>query len=117
MVYLVILYDHDSHMKVNVADLKAHLSRHLRQLREQGGRIDVCLREETVAYLTAADASPPEKPAEVDPVLKRNLQSKGLVIVSGAATDRPPPPLVVTVAGDGRRNRSSVADLRAEKDW
>jgi len=39
-------------MKVKVGQLKTHLSRYLKDVKETGESIEVCVREDTVAYLT-----------------------------------------------------------------
>jgi antitoxin (DNA-binding transcriptional repressor) of toxin-antitoxin stability system len=45
-------YDHVSHMKVKIGELKTHLSKYLRQIERSGEPVEVCVREDTVAYLT-----------------------------------------------------------------
>ena len=39
-------------MRVKTAELKANLSRYVRQVRETGEAVEILLRDETVAYLT-----------------------------------------------------------------
>jgi antitoxin (DNA-binding transcriptional repressor) of toxin-antitoxin stability system len=111
--------DHDDHVKVKVADLKAHLSQHLRQLRETGNPIEVCVRENPVAYLTRAEAGVPDVAgARAAEELRLRLRAAGLTLVAaGAAGKRGLPRLKASIAGDGRTNLATVTALRAAKDW
>ena len=99
-------------MKVKVSQLKTHFSRYLKNL-EEAGQIEVCLREEPVAYLTAVTTKASSK--EEDLVDK--VAAVGLVL--HRASRRPsrlriPPP---TVAGDGRADLITVESMRANRDY
>ncbi len=102
-------------MKVKVADLKANLSRHLRYVRETGDKLDICMRENTVAYLTPAqgDADAGERDIEV----KQRLASTGLELVGGQVKDGPLPMIQPSIAGDGRKDISTVSAMRGERNW
>lgn len=103
-------------MKVKIADLKANLSRHLRQMRQSGEVIEVCVREDSVAYLTPVHKKGAEE-ADADDALRLRLRRAGLIL---AKEGSPPAPLdhpSVAVAGDKRTDLSTVTALRAEKDW
>jgi antitoxin (DNA-binding transcriptional repressor) of toxin-antitoxin stability system len=41
-------------MKVKVGELKTHFSKYIRELQEREEPIEVCVREDTVAYLVSA---------------------------------------------------------------
>jgi antitoxin (DNA-binding transcriptional repressor) of toxin-antitoxin stability system len=115
VVYLVIIYDYIGHMKVKVADLKANLSRHLRYVRETGDKLDICMRENTVAYLTPAqgDRSAGERDIEV----KQRLAGVGVEIVGGHVKDGPLPVIQSSIAGDGQIDISTVSAMRGERNW
>jgi len=65
-------------MKVKIGDLKTHLSQYLRDLKESDEPIEVCVREDTVAYLTAARE---EDRGHRDPAgLNRRLEAAGISV-------------------------------------
>lgn len=117
MVCMTIICDYVVHMKVKVADLKANLSQYLRRVRETGERIEVCVREDKVAYLTsAADGVPDAAAVRESDALRRRLHEAGLTLVyEGAA--RPLPDVKASMAGDRRTDVATVAAMRAEKGW
>ena len=105
-------------MKVKVADLKAHLSRHLRQLKKTGETIEVCVREDSVAYLTPASAGVPDQnAARHNDALRLRLHAAGLVMATEGKTPQPLPAIQASVARDGRTDIATAAALRAERDW
>lgn len=105
-------------MKVRVADLKAHLSRHLRHVSETGETLEVCVRENPVAYLTPAGGGAPNADeVKAADALKERLHSAGLTLAKPASTPRALPAIHVSVAGDGRTDVATVSSLRAAKDW
>jgi antitoxin (DNA-binding transcriptional repressor) of toxin-antitoxin stability system len=73
-------------MKVKIGELKTHLSKYLRNLKESDEPIEICLREDTVAYLTAAKSEDSGNP---DPAgLKRRLEAAGIFVSKwGSAAD------------------------------
>ena len=105
-------------MKVKVADLKANLSRHLLHVSQTGETLEVCVRENPVAYLAPVGggrASAAEiKTADA---LRERLHAAGLVLAEPASTRKAPPPIHASVAEDGRTDVATVAVLRTAKDW
>ena len=117
-VDMTILVDYYSHMKVKVADLKANLSRHLRQLQKTGGTIEVCVREDSVAYLTPASAGVPDQvAARQNEALRVRLHAAGLVWTTECKPSHPLPPIQAAIARDGRTDVATVSAMRAERDW
>ncbi|NBD38457.1 MAG: type II toxin-antitoxin system prevent-host-death family antitoxin [Verrucomicrobia bacterium] len=104
-------------MKVKVAELKAHLSKYLRRVRESDEPVEIYLREEPVAYLVSQPGQPAD--GESTAALKERLRQVGL----GLAVDRreatspaefqprPRPP------GDKGKVANSVVSMRGEKDY
>ena len=104
-------------MKVKTAELKANLSRYVRQVRETGEPIEILLRDETVAYLTPAVTTKPMDQQEKAERLRleRAFAGAGLACEwsSQASLSRPIPSL----AGDGNSDVNSTEAIRAEKNW
>lgn len=74
-------------MKVKIGDLKTHLSQYLRDLKESDEPIEVCVRENTVAYLTAARK---EDRGHRDPAgLNRRLEAAGISVSKWGQTEVP----------------------------
>lgn len=100
-------------MKVKVGQLKTHLSRYLQKVRDTGESIEVCVREDTVAYLCSAakaeDASMPS------PELNRSLESDGLRVIHRGNKSKllPTPGSCATPA----LGNNSIERIRAEKNW
>ena len=108
------------------SQLKTHLSRYLRELQDGGEPIEVCVREETVAYLTPAKGGVgPDEPSldrEIK-LLEENLRAAGLRLDAASwrrnwqgRQDAPmvdPPP----AAGDGRTDINTVAQMRQGRPW
>lgn len=101
-------------MKVKVGQLKAHLSRYLREIQDSGETLEVCVRETPVAYLKPIvedlllEEGPPAE-------LVKALESDGVRIVQwGRKSDFVPTP---RPAGDGKFIKNSVVAMREEKDW
>ncbi|MCC5845807.1 MAG: hypothetical protein JJU05_16285 [Verrucomicrobia bacterium] len=111
---MVIITDHVGHMKVKIAELKTHLSKYVQALREGGEPVEVCVREQTVAYLTKAQpASSPS--AEADRALADRLKRKGILLQRpGFVTSRRLEP---GLPGDQKKMENSVVEIRKEKDW
>lgn len=105
-------------MKVKIGELKTHLSRYLADLRKGGEAIEVCVREEPVAYLTVISAKSPESSGFANTVeLHGRLKENGLLWdgnFKGRASLFKPKP---TLAGDKLSNISSIEAIRAERDW
>ncbi len=117
LVDLVMLHVQLSHMQVKTAELKANLSRYVRQVRETGEPIEILLRDETVAYLTPASTpsrvAPEEKAEQIR--LEKAFSDSGLTC-EWASQRQPVQPSPVSAA-DGLTDVNSVAAIRAEKDW
>ncbi len=104
-------------MRVKTAELKANLSRYVRQVRETGEAVEILLRDETVAYLTPVLAEGKVCAAEQ----AERLQVERAFAAAGLACEwssqdqlsRPNP----TLAGDGSTAINSIAAMRAEKKW
>ena len=104
-------------MKIRVADLKTNLSRHLRRLRETGEPIEVCVREEPVAYITSADRHPDSVAKQVDDALQGRLQAAGLLVVSQGGIPAERPDITASVAGDGRTDIATMKAIRNQRAW
>ena len=101
-------------MKVKIGELKAHLSKYLRQLREEGGSIEVCLGEDPVAYHSAA--APGNDLSNTDEAVS-SLQKAGLRVLAARRTKDSvelPEPLE---SGLKDSNNSIVEAIRRERDW
>lgn len=111
---MVILENYINHMKVKIAELKTHLSKYVQSIREGGEPIEVCVREQTVAYLTKAE-SVPSSSVEEDRHLAERLKRKGILLQSaGCVTSKRLEP---GLPGDGKIHENSVVAIRKEKDW
>ncbi|HKJ90853.1 MAG TPA: hypothetical protein VJ960_06935 [Oceanipulchritudo sp.] len=105
-------------MRVKVGELKTHLSKYLRQLQESREPIEVCMREEPVAYLTPlAGGDSGADPSQA--MLQRRLAEVGLSLANGVgAVSRPrafsPVP---SPPGDGRDGVDTVREMRESKDY
>jgi len=64
--------------KVRIGELKTHLSKYLRELEGSDEAIEVCVREDTVAYLRSAKAEDRQNPVAAR--LKRNLEAAGVTV-------------------------------------
>ena len=101
-------------MKVKIGELKAHLSKYVRQLREEGGAIEVCLREDPVAYLSAV--APGANQGVMDETIT-SLQRSGIQVQAARKTLESvnlPEPLVT---GKPASNEAIVDLMRRERDW
>jgi antitoxin (DNA-binding transcriptional repressor) of toxin-antitoxin stability system len=65
-------------MKVKVGELKTHLSKYLRNLEGSDEAIEVCVREETVAFLRSAKAEDGLNAESAK--LDRRLEAAGLTV-------------------------------------
>ncbi len=99
-------------MRVKVNELKTHLSRYLKSL-DKEGPIEVCVREEPVAYLVSAR----NRQAADRQSLQAQVESAGLSLCLesqaslGVGLSEPVP------AGDGRTDVDSVQQMREGRDW
>lgn len=104
-------------MKIKVADLKTNLSRYLRRLRETGEAIEVCVREEPVAYITSVDRRMDSVAEPDDAALHGRLQAAGLLLVQHRGGSAGRPDITTSVAGDGRTDISTVKAVRNQREW
>lgn len=65
-------------MKVKIGELKTHLSKYLRDLEGSDEPIEVCVREDTVAYLSSAKAEDSGNPSSAR--LNRRLEAAGITV-------------------------------------
>lgn len=87
MIDLIFITDYLDLMKVKIGELKARFSKYLRDLKESDEPIEVCVREDTVAYLTSAKA---EESGHRDPAgLNRRLQAAGITVSQWGGTAAP----------------------------
>lgn len=101
-------------MKVKIAELKTHLSKYVQSVRDGGEPIEVCVREQTVAYLTRPGDSQHIDSRQQNELAQR-LEKKGLVLRQrGQLSDRI---LLPGEPGDGRKLANSVLAIRSEKEW
>ena len=100
-------------MKVKVSELKTHLSSYLKNINE-AGEIEVCLREEPVAYLISAEKRSRGEARR----LADCVDASGLVL--SKASEQGAQPVyapVAQVAGDGRTDISTIDSLRNGRDY
>lgn len=107
-------------MQVKTGELKTHLSHYLRHVQETGEEIEVCVREQPVAYLTRSKEDTMNATHQIERrQLETAFQTVGLTLikpalnVSGSTRLRPQPQL----AGDGRTDVDSTAEMRRMRDY
>lgn len=101
-------------MKVKIAELKTHLSRYIQSLRDGGEPIEVCVREQTVAYLSPLKDPDPGDLRQQNELAQR-LERRGLSLRQpGRVSDRVLSP---GEPGDGREVENSIVAIRSEKGW
>ena len=103
-------------MKVKIGELKTHLSKYVQGLRAGGEPVEVCVRDEAVAYLTAAAPGEAAGQARAFQDLGKRLEIDGLHLRPASRekeTSLPSPGR----PGDGRAALNSVSEMRAGKDW
>ncbi len=97
-------------MKVAIGEMKTHLSRYIRELQGGAEPIEVCVRERTVAYLSAPDTKIDRANGKD---LLRAFETDGLQVSQwGRKLGRPLPP----VSGP-RGESNSVVGMRQARDW
>ena len=101
-------------MKVKVGELKTHLSKYLRQLKQDEERIEVCVREDTVAYLTSAKAKPTNN-AEKRRIAQQ-LASAGIEVSQWGANGISAPENGGTCSRPAE-GPNSVESIRRERSW
>ena len=115
---MVMFCDQVGLVKVKTGELKARLSHYVRWVRESGEGIEVCVREQPVAYLSAlpAAARPDAEGADLRQ-LRARLSAAGLVLARELPASGALPTVTASPAGDGRTDISTVEEMRAERDW
>lgn len=103
-------------MRVKIGELKAKLSSYLKQVRDSGESIEVCAREDPVAYLVPVGGEDESEEAGAKEELRRRLGACGLEWVGGPTAKKPGKP-VPCPAGDGRADVASVEQMREGRDW
>lgn len=102
-------------MKVKVGQLKAQLSRYLRDVRDTGDPIEVCVREDIVAYLMPSLETQADSTIRPGPELARQLEADGLNITHwGRKSSAAPTPAQCANPVEGP---NSVESIRSEKNW
>ncbi|NBB78213.1 MAG: hypothetical protein GVY36_02030 [Verrucomicrobia bacterium] len=102
-------------MKVKVGQLKAQLSHYLKEVRDSGELIEVCVREDTVAYLTPLREAGGGSLPQSDPELKQQLALDGLAVTQwGRRSSTCPTPGGCASPAKGP---NSVESIRSEKNW
>jgi prevent-host-death family protein len=106
-------------MKVKSAELKAHLSHYLRLVQETGEEIEVCVRDESVAYLSPAKEGPGCESRKMEiRKLEAAFQTVGITLSAPLLPNATGIPLPTpTLAGDGRSDVCSVEEMRHHRDW
>ncbi len=64
-------------MRVKIGELKAKLSAYLKQVRDSGEPIEVCAREDPVAYLVPVGSGNDSEAARGEEELRQRLESMG----------------------------------------
>lgn len=107
-------------MKVKTGELKNRLSYYLRQIKESGEAIEVCARDDTVAFLVPVPSGDlgGVNPAirREEEALRRRLATVGLVLESPMERIELPA-AEAQLAGDGSREVRTVAAIRGERGW
>lgn len=111
---MTISDDHLNLMRVKLGELKTHLSKYLRRIDNDGQTIEVCVREDAVAYLTSARTHDSTEQAKQQ--LAQQLQAVGIQVSqwgSRAPLDLGPQGNCHNPAG----GPNSVESIRQERDW
>lgn len=74
-------------MKVKIGELKTHLSKYLRDLEGSDEPIEVCVREDTVAYLRSSKAENSRNPNSAR--VSRQLEAVGITVSQWGVTAEP----------------------------
>ncbi len=112
-------FDQLSRMRVKTAELKTHLSRYLKSVRDSGEPIEVCVREEAVAYLVPVERGMKAKHQAAKELegLGERLRGSGITLTSAPVATGRLPEIRPAMAGDGRTDISSVSEIRRSNDW
>lgn len=117
-LYLIIISDYFSRMKVKIGELKAHFSRYVRDLQKHGEPIEVCVREKPVAYLTTAEQPAHDGFGHAELTrMVRQFEAAGLRWFPAPAGSLANFKAAPVTAGDDRADVKTVERMRAERDW
>ena len=112
MVDSIIFNDHFSLMKIKIGELKTHLSKRIKEVNASQEPLEVCVREETVAYLVPVSH---HTHGQMDNDIEKKLNLRGLTLTqSGKKSDIRPLPVP---RKDQKFAWNSVVEIRKEKDW
>lgn len=96
-----------------MGEAKTHLSKLVKQVNETGEPLELCVREETVAYLVPAKKKTDEELEREE--MEKKLKEVGLVMVQWPK--KPPRPFPVKLPDEPLREGNAVLEMRAEKDY
>lgn len=96
-----------------MGEAKTHLSRLVKEVNETGEPLELCVREETVAYLMPAKKRSQEEIEREE--LQKKLKEVGLIMTKWPKT--PPSPCPVQPTESPLREGNAVLEMRAEKDY
>lgn len=105
-------------MKIKVANLKANLSKVLKEIERSGDTVEVCVREAPVAYLTPAKPvkGKPGSRAEIEQLVHA-FAGLGMKLHPPASVREEKYTITPRIAGDGRCDISTIEVMRSEKPW
>jgi len=100
-------------MKVKIGELKTHFSKYLRRIGETGQSIEVCIREEPVAYLNPVKTSGASDSAKRE--LAEQLSAAGIRVCQWGRE-------AVELGSGGRaeipaKGPNSIETIRQERSW
>lgn len=112
MVDITIYQDQVGLMKMKIGELKTHLSKMVKEVNASQEPLEVCVREETVAYLVPVSK---EAPKQIDSELEGKIKQSGLTITQvGRKKGKLPRPVK---SKKGEYTANTVVRMREEKDW
>lgn len=92
---------------------KTHLSRLVKEMNKTGEPLELCVREDTVAYIVPAIKRSHE---DIDrQALQKKLKASGLIMTQWPKT--PPKPCPVKLPEKPLREGNAVLEMRAEKNY
>ena len=100
-------------MKVKIGEAKTHLSRLVKEVNETGEPLELCVREDTVAYIVPAKHQT-EAEKEYEELVKQ-IEKSGLILTQrGRPTYGKCP---IDIPDKSRRQGNAILEIRAEKDY
>lgn len=95
-----------------MGEAKTHLSKLVKQVNETGEPLELCVREETVAYLVPAKKKTDEELEREE--MEKKLKEVGLVMVQWPKKS---PKCPVKLPEKPLREGNAVLEMRAEKEY